>query len=387
MTQRNIIVGGGVIGLSIAYELATRGHSVELLERDQCGQKASWAGAGILVPANPATAIHPLEHLEALSHAVHRRWSQTLKDQTGIENGFRRCGGIYVARTGGEVAALAGVVGEWAERQIEHQQLDAAVLNERFGELVRAMTSSCVLPKTVWVPGEAQFSNPHHLAALLAACRQLGVILHENVGETRLEVCNSRIESVFASGQSFRGDNFFLTSGPWTQQLVQPLGLQLPMQPVRGQIVLYKLDPKAHPLISNGPIVNEGSRYLVPRQDGHVLAGSTIEEVGFDCQTTEGEIAGLRRWAESLVPVLNQATFVKAWAGLRPGTYDGFPYLGRMRDLENALVATGHFKGGLHLSTGTAVVMADLAEQKTPSIDLRPFRPARAADHQSMEIR
>ena len=387
MTQRNIIVGGGIIGLSIAYELAGRGHAVELLERDRCGEKASWAGAGILVPANPATAIHPLEHLEALSHEVHRQWSHTLKQQTGIDNGFRQCGGLYLARTPGESAALIGVIGEWVERQVEHQQLNVDQLHERFDELGQMMTQSSDIPEFVWVPGEAQFSNPDHLTALVAACRQRGVLIHENVGETRLEVANSKIESVSASNQSFRGDQFFLTSGPWTQQLVQPLGLQLPMQPVRGQIALYRFDPEMYPSIANGPILNEGSRYLVPRRDGHVLAGSTIEEVGFECQTTEGEIAGLRRWAESLLPVLNPSTFVKAWAGLRPGTYDGFPYLGRMCDLENAFVATGHFKGGLHLSTGTAVVMADLAEHKTPSIDLRPFSPGRAADHQSMEIR
>lgn len=387
MKQRNIIVGGGIIGLSIAYELASRGQTVELLERDRCGRKASWAGAGILVPANPRTAIHPMEHLEALSHTVHQRWSELLQKQTGIDNGFRECGGLYLARTPGEGAALAGVMAEWAERRIEHQKLDAAALNQRFGAVADAITGSCVLPQAVWVPGEAQFSNPDHLKALIAACRQLGVSIHENAGEASLRVTNGKVESVVASGRSFIGENFFLTSGPWTQKLIQPLGLQLPMQPVRGQIVLYKLDPQTDPSIANGPIINEGSRYLVPRRDGHVLAGSTIEEVGFDCRTTDAEVMGLRRWAESLNTRLSEATFDKAWAGLRPGTYDGFPYLGRMCDLENAFVATGHFKGGLHLSTGTAVVMADLAEQKTPAIDLRPFRPARAADHQSTENR
>ena len=164
--------------------------------------------------------------------------------------------------------------------------------------------------------------------------------------------------------------------------------IPLPMQPVRGQIALYKLDPNTNSPLAGGPIISEGSRYLVPRVDGHIIAGATIEEVGFDCRTSVNEIADLRAWAESITDELSDETFVKSWAGLRPGTYDGFPYLGRLScldSMQNVFVATGHFKSGLHLSTGTAIVMADLLEGKNPTVDLRPFCPSRAADHQSME--
>ena len=116
---------------------------------------------------------------------------------------------------------------------------------------------------------------------------------------------------------------------------------------------------------------------MVPRADGHVLAGATIEEVGFDCHTTEDEVADLRAWAESITEDLGPENYIRAWAGLRPGTYDGFPYLGRLADFNNAIVATGHFKAGLQTSAGTAKVIADLAEQKAPEIDLTPFSPNR----------
>ena len=114
-----------------------------------------------------------------------------------------------------------------------------------------------------------------------------------------------------------------------------------------------------------------------------ILAGATIEEVGFECHTTEDEIAGLRGWAEGLVPQLNDSTFVKSWAGLRPGTYDGFPYLGSLEHAQfaNAFVATGHFKTGLQLSTATAIVLADLIEDKPPLVDLKPLCSSRASDH------
>ena len=108
--MRNIIVGGGVVGLSIAYETASRGHEVVLIEKDKFGRKASWAGAGILMPVNRQTAIHPMEHLEAIGHETHRQWSEQLLKQTGIDNGFRDCGGLYIARTSGEAAALTGLL-------------------------------------------------------------------------------------------------------------------------------------------------------------------------------------------------------------------------------------------------------------------------------------
>lgn len=385
MSEKCIVVGGGIIGLSIAYELASRGMSVELLEKDQCGEKASWAGAGIITPSNGQTAIHPLEHLESLSHRLHREWSVELKRSTQIDTGFRDCGGLYLARTPGEVAALAGVMEQWRERAIQFEVLSQNDMESRFEKFATLNVTN--QGRALWVPGEAQFSNVFQVQALVAACLQMGVTIREQVGDVQLKAGKGRIDSVSVAKQSHTADHYVLCAGPWTEALVEPLGMRLPMQPVRGQIALYQLDADSRRTIANGPIINEGSRYLVPRVDGHVLAGSTIEEVGFDCQTTEREVANLRNWAESLSHCFNDATFVKAWAGLRPGTYDGFPYLGPVEGIENAYVATGHFKGGLQLSTGTAVAIADLIENKTPAIDLQPFLPSRIAHHQSTDIK
>jgi len=144
------------------------------------------------------------------------------------------------------------------------------------------------------------------------------------------------------------------------------------MLPVRGQMLLYKLDTAPF-----AAIVNEGTRYLVPRADGHVLFGATIEEVGFDMSTTESGITNLTQHAQTILPELTEDRLVKTWAGLRPGTFDGFPYIGPLSQSSNLFVAAGHFKAGLHLSPGTAEVIADLIEHKTPSIDLRPFAPSR----------
>ena len=142
---------------------------------------------------------------------------------------------------------------------------------------------------------------------------------------------------------------------------------------MRGQIVLLSTAVRLF-----DRVVNVGPRYLAPRADGRVLVGSTVEDVGFDKQTTATGVEGLLRFALELIPALGDATIERTWAGLRPYTADGLPYLGRVPGLENASVATGHFRGGLHLSTGTAVVMSQLVRGETPSVDLAPFSLSRA---------
>jgi len=376
VSQQFVILGGGVIGLSIGYELSTRGHRVTLIDTNGFASKASWAGAGMLPPSNRATAVHPYEHLEALSNQVHREWASRLLHETKIDNCYRDCGSLYLARSPGEVASLIGAIHEWDDRQIVNQQLNQKTLQQRFPLLANGLSGNLV-SKAVFVPAAAQFHNPRHAQALLVACKKNGVRLLASQQNIQVRVAQQQIESVLAGPERLSGDQFVFAAGPWTEGLLNQFDISLPMQPVRGQLALYRLNENVAATWSDTPMINEGSRYLVPRSDGHVLAGATIEEVGFDCQTTEVEVADLRAWAESVTGELGPENYVKAWAGLRPGTYDGFPYLGRLSDFDNAIVATGHFKAGLQTSTGTARVIADLAEQKEPEIDLTPFSPNR----------
>ena len=374
--KKTVIIGGGVIGLSIAYELAKRGHQVTLLERDELAQKASWFGAGILTPTNEETAIHPLEQLASHSRQLHDEWSTELRMLTGIDNGYAQCGGLYVVRTAGETATLSGAIQHWDEQGV--------ALHHYSVEQARQLVPDLAVPpqtRVVFVPTEAQIRNPRHLQALSAACLLSGVKIFEHCSP-ELVVENDQTTCVRSGDQHYIGDNYCVACGPWSEQLLRPFGVPLPSTPVRGQMALFKL-----PLQKFVPIINEGSRYLVPRSDGHVLAGSTVEEVGFNSSVDPKDIENLQAWAGQLVPALCQDTFVTAWAGLRPGTYDGFPYLGLIGRSTNTFVATGHFKTGLHLSTATAVVMADLLEDRIPSIDLSPFAPARAEFHQSTETR
>lgn len=372
--MRIAIVGGGVIGLSLAWELATRKHCVTLIDQGEFGRKASWAGAGVLLPGNSETAIHPLEHLEALSNEIHAKWSEQLSGVTGIDNGYRRSGGLYVATTPGEVATLAGSLGYWAERNITVEKLPGEEFVSRFpkmSHLLKATDTTKFL--SAWMPGEAQICNPWHIRALVAACRQESVELLPNESVQTFETSSPhQVQSLQIGDRKIEIDQCVFACGAWTQQVASALVDCVQMVPVRGQIVLFKLTQKL-----DLPVVNEGTRYIVPRDDGHVLVGATIEEVGFDESTSELELDRLAADAQRLVPDLTKEKIVQSWAGLRPGTHDGFPYMGRLPGFDNAFVSTGHFKTGLQLSSGSAVAMADLIEGKEPLVDLTPFDPSR----------
>lgn len=366
-----LIVGGGVIGLSLAYELSRHGLRIRVVDRGPPGKEASWAGAGILPPANRRTAIHPLDQLRGLSFELHPQWAAALHDETGIDTGYRKCGGIYLARSSGEAASLHGMWGLLREEAIRVERLSAGQVVElepALDEVVRAGTFKAAY----LLPDEAQLRNPDHLRALVAACCRRGVEITSGVSVKHFDIAAGRLHRVHTTAGTYAAERFCVASGAWTRLLLEKLGISNGIMPIRGQMVMFACQrrPFRH-------ILNEGSRYLVPRDDGRVLAGSTEEEVGFDKSTTEQALTELTALGRELVPELRQAPVQRTWAGLRPGSYDGFPYLGAIPGLNNAFAAAGHFRSGLFLSPGTAVIIGELLRGEVSQIDLTPFRVGR----------
>jgi glycine oxidase len=366
-----VVIGGGAVGLSIAYELSARNWQVTLLERHTIGSGASWAGAGILPAANATTALHPFEMLRGWSHRLHAEWAEKLAQQTGIDNGFRRCGGLYFARTAGETAALVGWQKDLIAQQIECHALSPLELQRVEPNLFRGEQATPVR-LALRVPQECQVRNPHHLQALQAGCRLQSVQIVEQAEVLSFSERGGKISNVRTPQQAWEADHYIIASGAWSAGVVKPLQAEIGILPIRGQILLYACREK---LFSH--VLNEGTRYLVPRDDGQVLVGATEEEVGFDTSTTEIAQKELQQFAFAVVPALQQATLVKQWSGLRPASFDGCPYLGRLPNFSNAFIAAGHFRSGLHLSPATAVVMADLLENKPSQVDLTLFRVGR----------
>jgi glycine oxidase len=359
-----LIVGGGVIGLSLAFELAGHGHRVRVIDCGQPGREASWAGAGILPPAYPSVD-DPREQLAALSNEMHRQWSIELRESTGVDNGYRRSGAIYLARTSAEARQLDDFAGLVHDRKIVAQRLTRAEVEE----LEPGLRPSGTVEAAYLVPDECQIRNPRHLKALLMACVGRGVEITSGAAAEDFEVRGGRILAVRTSLGSLAADQVCLTTGSWSGALAKKLGASPAIKPIRGQMLLLsQLRPAVH------RIVNAGRGYLVPRADGRLLVGSTEEDVGFDRGTTAGAVSALLQFALGLVPELASAPVERTWAGLRPATRDGLPYLGRMPGLENAFLAAGHFRSGLQLSTGTARVMSQLMRGQRAEIDLTMFR-------------
>jgi glycine oxidase len=364
-----IIIGGGVIGLSLAWELARRGKTVVVLESKEVGRGASWAGAGILPASAKYGTTDAYEQLRALSHQLHPIWAKRLFEVTGTHTGFQQCGGLYLARSPAEAATLTANQGWWESHGIEFEKWSVDQLRQREPNLAGDVDKL----RGVWfLPDECQLRNPRHMQALAKACQLEGVELVEFATVENIEAEQGRGVRVKLAEGERQARQVCLCSGAWTRQILEQLQIPTGILPVRGQMVLYHCPER--PIRS---IVNEGHRYLVPRDDGRLLAGSIEEEAGYAIETTPVAIEQISGWAEQLMPGLKQCPVEQTWAGLRPGSFDGFPYIGRVPGFENLYVAAGHFRSGLHLSCATAVVLANEMLGAANEIDLLPFRVGR----------
>lgn len=364
-----IIIGGGVIGLSLAWELAGRGCISHVLDQGPIGRAASWAGAGLVPPPHHVKDLNdPTCMLRARSAELYPRWSQQLLEETGIDNGFRVSGGLDVALNAKEEPALQSMTGRWRKQGIRYEVVDDIRALELEPELTRQFSRAYYLPE------RAQIRNPWHLKALQSACQNLGVSFHPHSAVEALNLRNGKIEGVKTADGELIASQVIVTAGAWSDQLLSPLGISMPTRPIKGQMLL--LDPGR---ILLKRIIEHEKCYLVPRDEGLVLAGATEENVGFNDVLTGSAESYLWNEAVSLVPALAQSRIVNHWCGFRPGSKDSRPYLGSVPGFEGLYVATGHQRAGLSLSPATAESMADLILGQTPRIALEGYSVAREA--------
>jgi len=343
-----VVIGGGVIGLSIAWELAREGVRVRVLEQGLFGQEASWAGAGMLPPGNPEFARTTEARLRGESHLLWPQWTELLKSRTGIDNGFHRCGGVEVVPPA-SVETLDDKITAWHGEGVRVQSLDRHGLHEKIPCLHPEIHTGYFLPEL------GQVRNPRHLKALYQACLSEGVDLRAGTPVVDFVREGERVRAVKTLGDEFTAADFIVAGGAWSRSILQRAGHDATFEPVRGQIVL--LETQSHRFHH---VIEVGSRYLVPRPDGRVLIGSTEERVGFEKRTTAAGVSGLIDFARQLVPSLDNARFERCWAGLRPYAPGGLPRLGRVPGSKNLILAAGHFRAGLQLSPMTAVLIRQL---------------------------
>ncbi len=361
------IIGSGIIGLSIARELAGRGLAVRVLSRKPPRQTTSWAASGIFPPAPAFSAAGPGEQLTTLSDRLHRHWHQELLDETGINNGLATCGGLYLAVHEAGLTRLRAEANDWQTRGAVTEWIEMTALGQVEPALAPAADRG-LLSGALLLPEETQIRPPRHLQALEASCRQRGVKFCFDSEVQEVHLADGRIDHLKCSHGREDAGVWILAGGAWSQRFAEAFGSHVRPQPVRGQIMLL-----SKPAAVLTRVVNVGLEYLVPRPDGRVLVGSTLENVGFTDGTTESALHRMRAFAGRLVPALADAAMETSWSGLRPASPDGLPWIGHSPNVTNGLVATGHFRAGWHQSTGTALIVANLLTDTPSPIDPTAF--------------
>lgn len=353
-----LIIGGGVIGMMTALQLADAGHRVTLLERGECGREASWAGGGIVSPLYPWRYSMPISRLSRWSEGFYPELSLRLLEETGIDPEYRQKGLLYL-RVDDAAQALdwARVVGKPLER------VGADFLYAKEPQAAPGFESA------LWMPTLGSIRNPRLGQALRARLMAMPqVTLCEDVDVERLCVEHGAITGVASRAGRFAAGQVIVCGGAWAAQLLRSAGVELAVRPVKGQMILFKAPPE---LVRR--VVLMDGRYVIPRSDGRVLAGSTLEEAGFDKRTTDEALASLRDSATRIVPALADCPVEHHWAGLRPGSPDGVPTIGAVPGINGLYVNAGHYRNGLVLAPASTRLLVDRLLGREPIVDPSPY--------------
>jgi glycine oxidase len=357
---RLIVVGGGLIGCAIARYAARAGAEVTVLDPDAPGQHASWAAAGMLAPQAEAEANDDFLSLLLRGRALYPTIARELAEETGINVLYRTEGSLLLAMTAEDELSL-NTRYNWQSR--------AGLPVERIlAEDIRRLEPS-VSPDVragLFFPGDHQVENRLLCEAFCQSATKAGATF---IRSSVAEVLTSPNLGVRAdSGEVIPGDAVVIAAGSWSGS-IDGLPRAIPVEPILGQLVSYKASST---LLSHVVVTNRG--YVVPRSDGRLIAGATVERAGFELRTTEEGKERVRRHAEEMVPLLAAMRVAEHWAGLRPATPDRLPILGRDPEVEGLFYATGHFRNGVLLAPISGEVIGRMVMGAPPGLNLQPFR-------------
>ncbi|HEX6879246.1 MAG TPA: glycine oxidase ThiO [Terriglobales bacterium] len=343
-----IVIGGGVIGLSVALDLNKRGSKVLLLDRGEPGHEASFAAGGMLAHCDPHTP-EPLRHLALLSAAMYREFVHELMDETGIQIDLRPHGTIYFPDAQ-ETVPLGRPLSRAELSDIE-PHLVAPGLGYHLPE-------SCVDPR-------------HLVEALRKSLHHRGVDIAAGTAAVNVDVGERKVVAVTTDRSRYPTAMAVNCAGAWAASIGP---VRLHTQPVKGQMLCIVPKHGSHFPLQH--VVRSKNCYLIPRSDGRLVVGTTVEHAGFDKTVRPDDIQHLHQQASILMPPLGEGRMLEAWAGLRPGTPDGLPLLGET-SYNGYLAATGHYRDGILLAPITARIIGELATGRNPEMNLIPFAPER----------
>ena len=363
-----LIIGGGVIGLSIARELHKKGvWQITIVEKGRCGEESSWAAGGMLGPQAEADESGAFFDICSASRDLYPDLAAELLDETGIDIELDRSGTLYLAFTDEDVREI---------RERYEWQRKAGLAVERLSADESRRAEPFVSPnvrEALFFPNDWQVENRKLCAALRRYAELNGIEIRENTHVERLIVKNGIVTGVETQTDRITADTTILTTGAWTSLIKVGLA-QMPVkiEPVRGQMVVFQAAKRLFERVIYSP-----RGYIVPRVDGRILAGSTSENVGFDKSLTDAAANRLREMANEIAPALAAMPIADHWSGLRPYAFDGLPVLGPSEGLGGLFFAVGHYRNGILLAPWTARLTAECLINGKSSEYLKMFGPDR----------
>jgi glycine oxidase len=336
-----IVIGAGALGLATAEALLRQGGAVTILERGSVGRESSWAGGGILSPLCPWDYPDEVNRLALRGMSKFGELAEILHQSTGIDPEYSRCGMLVLLPLDVKAAL------QWcAAHGMKAEERDGGVL----------------------LPDVAQARNPRLLQSLRARVEKLGGRIVEQCEVKQIVTGAGKVKHLATTQGDFSADAYIVTAGAWSKVLLGEHALKVDIKPIRGQMLLFKFDTPPVP-----HIVLQGDVYLIPRRDGHLLLGSTREDVGFDKSTTDEARAMLLQRGIELLPALRDMPVIKHWAGLRPGSPGNIPTIGRHPQLANLYINSGHFRYGVTMSPACVEVLLNTMSNTPQPFDVSPY--------------
>ena len=346
-----LIVGGGVVGMASAQILLQAGYRVTVVERGAVGREASWAGGGILSPLCPWDYQEPVTRLALRGMDMFGEAASALHAATGIDPEYQRSGMLLLPPYQTERAA------QWCE---QHQ---FSLLQVNLADHVHRQQGHALL-----LPEVAQVRNPRLMQALHRRVGMLGGTILEHHEAQKFEIAGGRVVALHTARGRLVANAYIVAAGAWSKALLGEHALNMDIRPIRGQILLFKFDTPPF-----RQILLKDSLYLIPRRDGHVLVGSTLEDVGFDKSVTVDARDSLLGRVRDQFPDWRDCEPVQQWAGFRPGSPDNIPTIGRHPHLANLYANSGHFRYGVTMSFASAELLLNEIEDRPQPIPADPY--------------
>lgn len=353
-----LIVGGGIIGMLTARELSLAGMKVTIVDQGKAGQESSWAGGGIISPLYPWRYADSVSALAKWGQAFYPDLIEEIRAETGLDAELIQ-NGLLMLDDEQEAASI------WAKKWGENLQLiDYKDVYELEPELSSEFMSD---KKAIWMSDVRQVRNPRLVKATKKYLLKQGVKFIEETQVTGFLTNSNKVTGVKTVSGDIEASKVLLAGGAWSANLLKNMNVSV--EPVKGQMILFKTEPDKIKRITLSQ-----DRYVIPRKDGRVLVGSTLEHTGFDKTTTTNAHEELMQEAFRIAPCLKNSQIEHHWAGLRPGSTDGIPYICSVPEIEGLYLNAGHYRNGVVLGPASARLAADTILERPAILDTTPYQ-------------